>query len=125
MTARNFLFSYKGRISRSNFWAFYMGAMFWQLASAFLMGLDNIIANAFGIISFLVLIYSIFAVYGKRWHDRGKSAKWNFICLIPGIGAIWATIECGFLKGNEGENEYGLEPYKDGVSRTDQADVSM
>jgi uncharacterized membrane protein YhaH (DUF805 family) len=47
---------------------------------------------------------------GKRWHDRGKSAWWILIALIPIIGGIWALVENGFLKGTDGPNQYGPDP---------------
>jgi uncharacterized membrane protein YhaH (DUF805 family) len=105
-----FLFSYQGRITRSQFWLYYLVAIVWQLLSFAILSIDHIVAIAVGLILYFALIYSIFAVFGKRWHDRGKSAKWNFICLIPGLGAMWATIECGFFKGTEGKNKYGPDP---------------
>jgi uncharacterized membrane protein YhaH (DUF805 family) len=47
---------------------------------------------------------------GKRWHDRGKSAWWILINLVPIIGGIWALVENGFLKGTDGPNQYGPDP---------------
>jgi uncharacterized membrane protein YhaH (DUF805 family) len=58
----------------------------------------------------LVFLYPTLAVYAKRWHDRGKSGWWTLILLIPIIGPLWALIECGFLRGTEGPNQYGADP---------------
>jgi uncharacterized membrane protein YhaH (DUF805 family) len=49
-------------------------------------------------------------VYGKRWHDRDKSAWWILIGLIPFIGWIWVLVEVGFLKGTDGPNRFGEDP---------------
>lgn len=65
------------------------------------------------IIMLLVMIPFIWfsiCLSGKRWHDRGKSAWWILIALIPIIGGIWALVENGFLKGTEGPNQYGPDP---------------
>ncbi|MCR9139636.1 MAG: DUF805 domain-containing protein [Alphaproteobacteria bacterium] len=43
----------------------------------------------------------------QRFHDRNKSGLWFFIGLIPVIGSLWILIECGFLRGSSGPNEYG------------------
>ncbi|BFM17219.1 hypothetical protein R50073_34020 [Maricurvus nonylphenolicus] len=52
------------------------------------------------------------AVLVKRLHDRGRSAWFLFLGLIPVIGPIWITIECGFLSGDQDENEFGLPEYQ-------------
>ena len=51
-----------------------------------------------------------FAVLAKRWHDRNKSAWWTFILLVPVIGVLWTSVECGFFKGTLGKNRFGLDP---------------
>ena len=65
--------------------------------------------DGIGIIAGIILIpYAIFSIWSgiaigiKRWHDRDKSGWWMFIVLIPIIGAIWAFVECGCLRGTEG-----------------------
>jgi uncharacterized membrane protein YhaH (DUF805 family) len=58
----------------------------------------------------LIFLYPALAVYTKRWHDRGKSGWWTLICLVPFIGGIWLIVECGFLRGTEGPNQYGNDP---------------
>ncbi len=43
----------------------------------------------------------------KRFHDRGKSGVWFLIVFVPVIGGLWQIVECGFLPGDAGPNEYG------------------
>ncbi|MGD8173587.1 DUF805 domain-containing protein [Vibrio sp. TRT 21S02] len=87
----------------------------------------------------LVLIPDL-AITAKRWHDRNKSSWWLLLNIplvigrmtIPVAGpgqpaaqpdslqvlssaaalicGVWILIECGFLKGNDGENRYGPAP---------------
>ena len=62
---------------------------------------------------FLILLTPVlvnFAVLAKRWHDRNKSAWWAFILLVPVIGVLWTSVECGFFKGTLGKNRFGLDP---------------
>jgi len=47
----------------------------------------------------------------KRLHDRGHSAWFLLVGLIPLIGPLWITIECGLLPGVDEENDYGLPMY--------------
>ena len=58
----------------------------------------------------LALLWPTFAIYAKRWHDRGKSGWWSLILLIPLVGWVWALIELGFLRGDDGPNAYGPAP---------------
>jgi len=46
----------------------------------------------------------------KRYHDRDKSGWWVLIIFLPVIGALWYLIECGFLRGTDGNNAYGPDP---------------
>ena len=62
------------------------------------------------IIISLLFLYPALAIYTKRWHDRGKSGWWTLILLVPFIGFIWFLVECGFLRGTEGPNQYGNDP---------------
>ena len=58
----------------------------------------------------IALIYPAVCLYGKRFHDRGKSAWWVLISLVPILGFIWILIDLGILKGTEGENRFGPDP---------------
>ena len=58
----------------------------------------------------LVFLYPALAIYAKRWHDRGKSGWWTLIILVPLIGSIWFLVECGFLRGTDGSNQFGNDP---------------
>jgi uncharacterized membrane protein YhaH (DUF805 family) len=46
----------------------------------------------------------------KRCHDRGKSAWWCLLLIIPIVGLIWAIVDLGILAGTQGANEYGPDP---------------
>lgn len=109
------LTSYQGRINRAKFWAaigvFLVGAL---VAAIIDNVLGTTIANVpYGYVYILysiAMLYCVFSVYAKRWHDRDKSGWWSLICLVPVIGAIWFLIECGILPGTQGLNRYGPDP---------------
>jgi uncharacterized membrane protein YhaH (DUF805 family) len=66
----------------------------------------------------LALIVILLLVIGvivqiKRWHDLNKSWIWILINFIPVFGGLWAIIQCGFVRGTEGENQYGLDPLEE------------
>jgi len=97
--------SLDGRISRQPFW----------IGSLILVGVNIVASLVFGqgflaAVAGLALLYPSVCVSVKRWHDRGKSGWWVLIGLIPVIGWIWTLVECGFLPGTSGGNEYGQDP---------------
>jgi uncharacterized membrane protein YhaH (DUF805 family) len=109
------LTSYEGRINRAKFWAC-IGVI--VVGAIIAMIIDNIIGTTFNgmpygfvyVIYALAMLYSTFAFYAKRWHDRGKSGWWTLIALVPIIGAIWLLVELGILEGTRGANQYGSDP---------------
>ncbi len=108
--------SLEGRIGRQSYW---MGVLAMAVITIVAALLDVMLGTAsesgFGIISVIVglaLIYPSIVLYAKRWHDRGKSGWWTLIGLVPVIGGLWLLIELGFLRGTDGDNQYGPDPLK-------------
>lgn len=105
-------FSTNGRISRKQFWIYNLLLNVPFIAFALSCGafLSENSANEAIIVAQLVLFWPSVSVQAKRWHDRGKSAAWILIGLVPIIGGLWTLIELGILSGQEGDNEYGASP---------------
>ena len=107
--------SYEGRINRSKFWAGVVALFVGAIVAAII---DNILGTTFDgelygyvyVVYAIAILYSLFAVYAKRWHDRDKSGWWSLIGLVPIIGGIWMLIELGILTGTRGTNRYGPDP---------------
>ena len=108
--------SFEGRIGRQSYWMGVVAMTVITIAAALvdlLFGTMN--EDGYGpisIIAALALIYPAIVLYAKRWHDRGKSGWWTLIGLVPIIGGLWMLIELGFLKGTDGDNQYGPDPLK-------------
>ena len=102
MSLQNFLFSFDGRINRKTYWAFYLPF----LILCAVTGIGYKEWNAFRLLVVLILFWPGLAFQVKRWHDRNKSGYWVFINFVPVIGAIWVTIELGFLPGTKGKNRF-------------------
>jgi uncharacterized membrane protein YhaH (DUF805 family) len=105
------LFKFDGRINRGKYWLGIAGiyVITWLL---FIIAV-GVNSSAIWVLAVLVGIATIWpglAISIKRWHDRGKSGWWVLIGLIPIIGFWWVLIECGFLEGTPGDNEYGPNP---------------
>jgi uncharacterized membrane protein YhaH (DUF805 family) len=114
------LFSFDGRIRRTNYW---LGALGSGLVYGVIAGICVMIGvmlshgqgiGIIGMVLYLVVlffaIWTSLALQIKRWHDRDKSWVWIFISFIPLVGAIWTLIEVGFLDGTPGPNRFGPSP---------------
>ena len=109
------LFSFKGRISRSEYWLKAFPILFSYSIIVNLIYYAEVEAGEPGISIFLSLLslWPGLAVATKRLHDRDRSGTFLLTLLIPivnAIFAIWIIVEVWFLKGSEGENKFGPDP---------------
>lgn len=121
------LFSFRGRISRKQWW---FGFVVWWLFSlcigTMVELIDSIATNGLGAIpAWIVILWSVFALHTKRHHDRNRPgwwtiiaiisamATWIMLAIIPGLRGIililWIVF-FGCLRGDVGENRYGPTP---------------
>jgi uncharacterized membrane protein YhaH (DUF805 family) len=111
-----FLIGLNGRIGRRRWWLGQLLVLVILIATIAAAGvsLDFVWGlPAFAVERWPVLLTGLLAtttinasINVKRYHDRGKSGAWFFICFIPFVGAIWQLIELGFLRGQDGPNKY-------------------
>lgn len=108
------LFGFDGRIARRHYWAGTLGAT--ALFYGTLFGVAVIAGEndtAFGAVTLLLyvpFIWTNLALQIKRWHDRGKSGFFVLVNLIPIVGPLYSFIELGMLRGDQGRNEFGVDP---------------
>jgi uncharacterized membrane protein YhaH (DUF805 family) len=121
---KTLLFSFQGRVNRAKFWLVNLGLVvieaivFGVGGGASMLSEDpsNMTMPSFGLLGvvcllvFIVLFWAGLAIAVKRWHDRNKSGWWVLIAFVPVIGGLWYLIECGFLPGTTGANNYGADP---------------
>ena len=120
-----FFFSFKGRINRSKYWLYLaIYIVTWLLMDRIAVLLESttaagqpVVSGLAGIVVLMLSLayvvavtWSYLAVHVKRWHDRDKSGWWVLIGFIPIIGFVWTMIECGCLRGTEGDNRFGPDP---------------
>jgi serine/threonine protein kinase/uncharacterized membrane protein YhaH (DUF805 family) len=120
------LFSFQGRINRGKIWLGIM--MIYLLATFAVLGIVAVAAatgearssNApvvtiiLSIIGGITFLWSVFALYAKRCHDRGRSGWFSLLFLVP-ILSLWPMIELFFLRGDAGPNRYGPDPMNPGA----------
>ncbi len=113
---KEILFSFSGRMSRSDYWTrafpiFFVYSII--VNSIFYIESES---SELPIVSFILSLPSIWpalAVIIKRLHDRDRSGWFFctlFIPLANAVFAIWIIIEVWFLKGTDGENRFGPDP---------------
>lgn len=124
------LFSFRGRITRQQFWLYSipaqsLGVVWYVLLEIFKEYNRQVLYGGTGpsgvtaTILFLSVIpigWMCLAVSLKRLHDRDKSFMWIFLFSVPIIGTVWWLVELGFLKGTEGRNQYGEDPLSQTVT---------
>jgi uncharacterized membrane protein YhaH (DUF805 family) len=118
MSALGFFLSFRGRISRSQYFAggllivaLWAGLfMRWSSLADSNLTSAKIQLHFFLYVVAPLLSYSAICLQIKRWHDLGKSGFWILINFVPYIGGSWALFETFFMSGDSGSNEYGDPP---------------
>ena len=113
------LFSYNGRISRSEYWLKGVIVLlpFSILNNILFIGVDTDSARLLATIIGIIALWPGTALAIKRWHDRDRSAWWLLTPLIPFLGIgflIWIIVETWFFKGTNGTNRFGDDPLSRG-----------
>jgi uncharacterized membrane protein YhaH (DUF805 family) len=112
----------RGRIDRRTWWLQYTvpvaGLSVLALLADLSLGstdLDAVAAGAspYGPVVLLVMLLTAPASISAgvaRLHDRGMSAWWLLIGLVPYVGALALLVLNGFLRGDGRPNRYGPPP---------------
>lgn len=139
MSIKELLFSFQGRIGRKTFWMWNVTYYILIVGfMAGINVLFPAVAHLLLPLFLIVVLIPDLAITAKRWHDRNKSNWWllmnvpliagrlsapasdpsqltqaTTLQLIVSIVALicgaWIFIECGLLKGSQGDNQYGPE----------------
>lgn len=114
LTPAQMLFSFSGRINRARFWLYQIVflnvvvILFCVIGGLLSEGEEEGVLAGY-IFGLIVILWPTIALGVKRCHDRNRSGAFMLISLIP-ILNFWYVIEAFFLKGTEGENQYGADP---------------
>ena len=112
----------RGRIDRRTWWLHYtlpiaLLSVLALLADLSLGNTDlDVVAaggSPYGGIVFLVMLLTAPASISSsaaRLHDRGMTAWWLLLGLVPYIGPLVLLVLNGFLRGDGGPNRYGPPP---------------
>jgi len=127
MTFRQALFSFKGRMSRSDYWL--KGATVLIPLSLFnnylVYGVETRTALTVAMVIGILSLWPGLALLIKRLHDRDHSGWYAATLLIPLVNIVFALIiivEVWFLKGTSGPNRFGEDPTdKAGIANLEAA----
>lgn len=114
----NFLFSFKGRISRKQFWQMLALQLFLLVAAYGLIVLGNRLESllmarllaSMGFILGFVSLWSATAAEAKRWHDHNITGWCVLVKFIPAFGPLIFFYYCGIRPGPNDESDYGPDP---------------
>ena len=112
MTIAQTLFSFRGRLCRSDYWlkGFLPLLTIGIINNILIYGVDEHWSRDVGMIIGILCLWPTLALLFKRVHDRDRSAWFILIFLIPIVGSIWLLVEVWFLKGTDGPNRFGDDP---------------
>jgi len=97
-----------GRIGRAGFWLRHLLAL--PVALFLCIGTEQLLGRGPGLVVSLLTTLFLVSTWGRRLHDRGRSAWWLLAVAIPVAGALLLFIECG-LRGSRSEAErFGPSP---------------
>ena len=122
LSIKQLYFTFNGRANRSQFWFLHAIPTAAMLTTLFMMNEDiNYVGSApikglfilLHILVYAILIWVCLAIQIKRYHDKNATGWWVFINIIPGLGAIWAMIESGMMRGDDSANKFGAPPASD------------
>lgn len=103
------LFRFRGRSSRFDFWTTFIG--FGLVFVVLFVFIEVVFARPATLILYPPLFWVALALGARRVHDRGRSAWWLLVVLIPILGPLWLAIELGFRAGTLDDNQYGPDPH--------------
>lgn len=104
MELKTALFSFKGRMRRSEF------NTLW-LPIVAVLTLVSFINSNIGFISFVLLLWPMFALTTKRYHDFNSNGLIGLFQLLPWFGTLVVIIGCSFTIGDFKDNKYGPSSY--------------
>ncbi|HLO75877.1 MAG TPA: DUF805 domain-containing protein [Magnetospirillum sp.] len=102
-----FLFSFRGRIGRWQFWQFVVTLLAFAIVEGTALRLLNAPIDDILVWQLVLMLYPKLAVTAKRWHDLDRSAAWLLLLVLPYVGDLWTVVECGFRPGTPGPNRFG------------------
>ena len=101
-------FRLRGRLSRAGFWLRHVTLVpigLWLVIAA---GQSPGAPYDLPLAAALVLL--LVSIWGRRLHDRARSAWWLLATLVPVLGPLFLMVECGLRGTSAAAARFGPEP---------------
>jgi uncharacterized membrane protein YhaH (DUF805 family) len=97
-----------GRLGRRAFWARHLIGL--PIALFLCIAADTLIGRPAGLLAAALTTLFLVSVWGRRLHDRGRSAWWLLAAAIPVLGALALIVDCALLGTRSTAASYGAAP---------------
>jgi len=97
-----------GRLTRSGFWLRHVSLVpigLWLVIAA-----AEILGSPYDLPLVLACVLLLVSIWGRRLHDRGRSAWWLLATLVPVLGPLFLIIECGLRGTSPAAARFGPDP---------------
>jgi uncharacterized membrane protein YhaH (DUF805 family) len=98
-------FTTSGRLGRAAFWGRHLVGL--PIAMFVCTGAEALLGRPAGLVAALFATLFLVSVWGRRLHDRGHSAWWLLLTLVPVLGALALFVDCGLLGTRLAAARYG------------------
>ena len=89
-----------GRLSRRGFWWRHLLAL--PLALALCVAVRATLGAPWDLLPAGLTVLFLVSVWGRRLHDRARSAWWLVVTAVPLLGALFLLVECALRGPREG-----------------------
>lgn len=107
MSAWNEL-STTGRLGRAGFWLRNVVGL--PICLGLCIAADSMAGPAVGLVAAALTTLMLVSTWGRRLHDRGRSAWWLLLTALPVLGALALIVDCAFLGPRESGQRFGARP---------------
>ena len=94
-----------GRLGRAGFWLRHLVGL--PICLFLCIGADALIGPSMGLVAAASTTLFLVSVWGRRLHDRGRSAWWLLLAAVPVAGALALIVDCAFLGTRDGAQRHG------------------
>jgi uncharacterized membrane protein YhaH (DUF805 family) len=97
-----------GRLSRSGFWLRHLTTV--PLALWLVIAAGHSPGAPYDLPLAVALVLMLVSVWGRRLHDRGRSAWWLLAVFVPVLGALFLLVECALRGSASAASRFGPAP---------------
>ena len=97
-----------GRIGRGGFWLRHLVVL--PMALFLCISAEQVVGRPLGLLAAVATTLFLVSVWGRRLHDRGRSALWLLVAALPVLGALFLLVECAFLPARPRAERFGDAP---------------